>query len=158
MNRKTFALVLLLPLIIPGEKFSSRKSAWLFRMLTVGMLVWCMAAVALPGAYDTVRSGDSRFEGTDAAAQIAFLNSQPLRWLTLPLEHLFENWQFLTIAGIAHYAYLGNNMNLGYAFAGLLLLAAPLAVFGEQNKKTGNKLYVPCLIEKIMPLQKKRRS
>ena len=134
--KPAYSAALLMPLLIPSKKLGSSGKAWLFRLLTVLILIWCVSAVALPGAYDPVRSGDSRYEGTDAAAQIAFLNSRPLEWILFPLRNLVENAGFLLVEGIPHWAYLGTNLTLGYVFVGLLLLAAPLAVCGEAGEKT----------------------
>lgn len=134
--KPAYSVVLLLPLLLPSQKFESRARAWAFRVLSVLLLCWCVAAVALPGAYDPVRSGDSRYEGTDAAAQIAFLNANPLRWLGVPLGNLLQNWKFLLVEGIPHWAYLGTNVPLGFVFVALLLLLAPLAVCGERREET----------------------
>ena len=124
----------MLPLfLLPREKLGGRGRAWGFRLLAALMIAWVALAVALPGPYDAQRGGDVRFAAADAAAQTAYLKEHPAEILTVPLRYAVRNWQHLLVDGIGSYAYLGYSAAASWLFAGLLLLAAPLAVCGERK-------------------------
>ncbi len=132
--KPAYSLILLLPLSLPSRRLGSRKRAWLARGLVLGLLAWCMGAMALPGVYDAVRAGDQRFADVDTAAQLRGLLARPWDILWVPLDYLRHNFVFTFLLGFAHWAYLGNQDTLNLIFPLLLVVVAPLAVCGEERR------------------------
>ncbi len=136
VSKPAYSLVLLLALLLPARRLGSRGQAWLYRGMVLLLLVWCMGAMALPGVYDNVRSGDQRYAGTDMAAQVQGLLSNPLDIVRVPATYVLKYPRHVFFTGIAHWAYLGNHDTLNLIFPLLLLIAAPLAVCGEKPEGT----------------------
>ena len=132
--KPAYCAALLPLLLLPKEKLGGRARAWGFRILAVLMIAWVALAVALPGPYDAQRGGDVRFADADAAAQGAYLTEHPAEILMVPLRYAVRNGRHLLVDGIGSYAYLGYSAAASWLFAGLLLLAAPLAVCGERKE------------------------
>ena len=127
--KPAYSLVLLSLLMIPVECFGGKKQCWIFRAFAAAMFLWCLAALLVPGAYDSVRGGDERFAGADAAGQAAWIAAHPWEGLTRPFVYFWENQRMLMIMGISHWAYLGNRLEWAELYTSLLLLAAPFCAF-----------------------------
>ena len=121
--------------MIPAERFGGKKKAWFFRIFVLIMLVWCMASMAMPGAYDGVIEGDERFAGTSRQGQIEYMLANPIEGGLKPIVAVWERQAFLMQAGISHWAYQGNNSGFNDLFLVLLLLVAPLCTCGEDLRK-----------------------
>ena len=133
--KPAYSVVLLILLMIPADRFGGGKRAWAFRAYVLVLLAWCIAALAVPGAYDSVSGGDERFAGANAAEQIAWIQAHPGEGLSRPLLYFWERQETLMNMGIAHWAYLGNDTERGGLYLALLLLAAPLcARSGEEER------------------------
>ena len=130
--KPAYSLAVLALMMIPASKLGGKGKAWMFRGFAILMTVWCMAAAAMPGAYDSVRAGDERFAGASASGQIEYMLSDPLNALMIPFRYLWNNQRFLMNMGIAHWAYLGNSLNVGGLYLAMMLLAAPLCACGEK--------------------------
>ena len=132
--KPAYSLVLLSLFLIPADRFGGRKQAWLYRGFAGLMLCWCLAALVLPGAYDAVRGGDSRFPGANSGEQIAWIMEAPLERACIPFRHFWEAQDFLMNMGLAHWAYLGNRPEAGALYLALMLGVAPLCVWGEREE------------------------
>lgn len=141
LAKPAYSLAVLALLMIPADRLGGKKQAWLFRVLVIGMTVWSLAAVALPGAYDEIKGGDERFAGTDSAAQIANILAHPETELIKPFRELWESQDLLMNWGISHWAYLGNDGYRNQLYLALLLVASPLCVW-ERRKDERNLLTV----------------
>ncbi len=130
--KPAYSLALLSLCMIPADRFGGKREAWLFRALSVVMVAWCFASMAMPGAYDDVIKGDSRFAGTSVSGQLADMAADPLGNGLKPLRYVWEDRGFLTRAGIAHWAYLGGSDWLNDLWFWLLLVAAPVCTAGER--------------------------
>ena len=130
--KPAYSLALLSLLMIPKEKFGSRKEKALFRVLAVLMTVWCFAAMAMPGAYEDVMAGDLRFSDTDAQGQIRGMLADPFGSGLKPVRYFFENISQLTGGWLSFWAYVGFGMPyLNELYLILMLCAAPLCCCGE---------------------------
>ncbi|MBQ9253121.1 MAG: DUF2142 domain-containing protein [Clostridia bacterium] len=139
--KPAYSLMLLSLWMIPAQRWGGKKQAWIFRGYVLLVLGWCMAALVMPGAYDSIRGGDERFAGADAAGQIAWMLANPGEGLLRPLLYFWQSRSMLMTMGISHWAYLGNNTEWNDLFLALLLLVAPLCAWGE--KRRGTKLLTP---------------
>ena len=137
--KPAYCTVLLTLLMIPKRKLGNSTQAWGFRIIVILALVWCAAATVLPGPYDELRTGDERYTDTDAAGQMVFLMSHPTELIGMPFRFLSRNWTMF-ITWISSYAYVGNEPSIAWIWAGMILLAAPLAVCGEKKESEGLKL------------------
>ena len=133
--KPAYSRVLLSLLLLPGDRFGSGKRAWAFRAFVILILLWCIAALLIPGAYDSVRGGDERFAGANASEQISWILENPGEGLTRPLLYFWNRQHMLMSMGISHWAYLGNNLEWNDLFLTLLLLMAPLCAWGEAHEK-----------------------
>ncbi len=130
--KPAYGLTLLMLMLLPGEKFGSKREKWGFRALVIGMMVWCFLAMVMPGAYEDVIGGDIRFSDTDAGAQIQGMLSDPIGSGLKPVRYFFENLRSLTADWLDFWAYAKFGFpNLGDMYLVLLLFAAPLCVCGE---------------------------
>ena len=132
--KPAYCTVLLPVLCVPREKLGSRPQAWAFRVLILLLIVWSALSVALPGPYDSMRSGDERFADVDAAAQMQYLLAHPLEWIGVPVRYFVSHWQTLLVLDTAKLCALGTNPAVAWIGVGLLLLLAPLAVVGERKE------------------------
>ena len=89
------------------------------------VLAASLAGMLLPGSYDSVRWGDSRFEGTDSSAQLAWMLGNPLQFLQVLGDYLKTNGLRLYRTATASFATLGSVPWMGWPLlAGLLLASA----------------------------------
>jgi len=133
--KPAYSLGLLSLMMIPKERFGGKGKAWAFRIFVLLMLVWCMAAMLMPGAYDEVISGDERFADTDATRQMEYLLAHPIEGGLKPVL-LVWHWQdYLTVPGISLWGYLGNNDTVNIIYLLLMLALAPLCTAGESWEK-----------------------
>lgn len=135
--KPAYSLILLSLLLIPAERFGGRGRAWAFRAFALLLLAWCVAALAVPGAYDSVSGGDERFAGANAAEQVAWIQAHPAEGLTRPLRYFWDRQGMLMNMGIAHWAYLGNSGEWSEMYLALMLLVAPLCAFGGEEDRGG---------------------
>ena len=133
VTKPAYSLVLLSLLMIPGSKYGSGKEKWGFRILTILLLGWCFTAMAMPGAYEDVLSGDLRFSDTDAGAQIRGMLADPIGSGLKPVRYFLENLGFVTSEWLDFWAYQDYGLsNLGEMYLILMLLVAPLCCCGER--------------------------
>lgn len=132
--KPAYSLALLLLWMIPAERLGGGKRAWLFRAFVLAVLIWCMLSLAMPGAYGGIIGGDERYAGADSAAQLRYMLDNPAEGGLKPLRFLWEDQVRLLRAGLADWAYAGNHREFGELYFVLLLLAAPLCVWGEKEK------------------------
>ncbi len=137
--KPAYSTVLLTLLMIPKRKLGNGAQAWGFRLTVALLLVWCLAAAILPGPYDELRAGDERYADTDTTGQLAFLAAHPAELIGMPFRFLSRNWTMF-VTWISSYAYVGNEAAIAWIWAGMILLAAPLAVCGEKRSSNGLKL------------------
>ena len=130
--KPAYSLLLCSLWMIPGNRFGSRRQAWMFRIFVLVLLVWCMASLAMPGGYEDVRGGDTRYAGTNSAEQIEYMLSNPVEGGLKPIRYLWGAQRFLTVESIALWGYLGGNRPLNSVYLWLLLAAAPLCTSGER--------------------------
>ena len=128
-----YSPVMLFLLLIPDERFESRKKAWAFRGFVLVMFVWCVCAAFLAG--DSVWQGDERLSEASTPGQFAYILANPVEGLLKPIRPLWENLSFTVKDGISHWAYMGNNAVLNNVYLWLLLAAAPLCTAGETWKR-----------------------
>ena len=134
--KPAYSAVLLGLLLIPAEKFGSRREKWAFRAFTVLLVCWCAAAMVMPGAYEDVMSGDLRFSDTDAGAQIQGMLADPFGSGLKPVRYFFENLSFLTAEWLDFWAYVKFGFpNLREMYILMLLIVAPLCVCGEDPEE-----------------------
>ena len=141
LAKPAYSLAVLALLMIPADRLGGKKQAWLFRGLVILLTAWCLAAVAVPGAYDEIKGGDERFAGADAAGQIANILAHPETEAIKPFRDMWKTQDFLMNWGISHWAYLGNDGYRNQLYLALLLVAAPLCVW-ERRKDERNLLTV----------------
>ena len=132
VTKPAYSLILLSLLLIPAEKFGSGREKWGFRILIILMMVWCFTAMAMPGAYEDVLSGDMRFSDTDAGAQIQGMLADPMGSGLKPIRYFWEQLRFLTSDWLDFWAYVEYGLpDLGNMYLILLLVAAPFCCCGE---------------------------
>ena len=141
--KPAYSLALLALLMIPAARFDSRGKAWIFRIFVILMLVWCLIALVMPGAYDNVREGDSRLADANPREQIASMLASPVQNGLYPLRHMWDFQRYLAKDGISDWYTVGNNGTLNSIYLWLLLILAPLCTIGEKNQSTGRKLLPP---------------
>ena len=95
-----------------------------------------MVSLAMPGGYEEVREGDTRFAGTDAAGQLEYMLAKPVEGGLKPIRHLWETLEFQTVEAISRWGYLGVSRPLNTVYLWLLLVAAPLCTAGESGRKS----------------------
>ena len=136
--KPAYSVILLILLTIPGKKFGSPREKRLFRLYTVMMLCWCAVGMLIQGPYGDVMGGDARFAGTDSAAQIRGMLSDPIGRGLLPVRFLWENLYSATVFGIDYWGYVGRGLyGLMEMYLLLILLVAPLCMCsGEKTGKS----------------------
>ena len=129
--KPAYSLALLVLMIIPRERFGSARKAWVFRGFVILMLIWCLAALIIPGYYDNMPEGDNILAGRDGAGQIANMQEFPWTEGLYPLRHMWENQKHLMIDGISEWHGQGTSETLNILYLILMLLLAPLCTVGE---------------------------
>ncbi len=132
--KSAYSIILLTLMMIPSAKFGGKGKAWIFRIFVLLMLAWVVAGALIPGPYDAMRSGDPRFDGVDAAAQLEGMKAHPFDAAGKLIGFLFNNFYVMFFQGIGSWAYLGINQTAGWILTALLLLVAPLCSGGEEGK------------------------
>ena len=107
LAKPAYSLLLLLMWLLPAGKLGSRGRLRAFRLMVLAVLLLCLAGMLLPGGYDGVRGGDERFEGTDSAAQLAWMLGNPLQFLRVLGHYLQTTGLSLYLSATASFAYLG---------------------------------------------------
>ncbi len=129
--KPAYSILLLTLFMIPASQFGGKKKARIFKLFVALMMLWCFAAMTMPGAYEDVIEGDWRFEGASVSGQIAWIRANPVEGGLRPLSFVLYFWRGLMIGDIAHWGYLGNNVQAVNYYLCLLLLASPLCTAGE---------------------------
>ena len=130
--KPAYSLGLLFLFMIPADRLGGKGRAWAFRGFVLLMFAWVWISMVMPGAYDSVREGDSRFPGTSVSGQLAYMAANPVDGGLYPIRYLWERQHAMTQEGIAYWAYLGGDTMLDTVFLWLLLAAAPVCTLGEK--------------------------
>ena len=137
VSKLLYSPILFFALLIPDDRFSRRRNAWIFRVFVLVMFVWCLFSIMVPGISNAVWAGDDRFPDTSTSGQFAYMLQNPIEGGLKPIRWLWENRRVMLISGITHWAYLGLNERLNEIFVWLLLVVAPLCTLGERmNRKS----------------------
>lgn len=132
LAKPVYCLLLLLLLTLPKGKFGTGRRAWAFRIFVLALLVWCMASLLLPGPYDSVKNGDSRYGDADAARQIAFITGDPAGALGVLGAYMQAEWLKLHTEAATSWAYAGVQMQVMWGLIAAALLIAPLYSADEE--------------------------
>ena len=133
--KPAYSLVLLTLLMIPASRLGGKKNARVFRLFVILMLVWCAAAMKMPGAYDDVMEGDWRFDGSSMSGQIAWIMQHPVEGVMRPIESVLSSVDSLLVGDMAHWGYLGNNLTAVKYYLWLMLVISPLCSAGEARNQ-----------------------
>ena len=133
--KPAYSVALLSLLMIPAKNLGGKGKAWIFRGFAVLMTVWCLLAVLMPGAYDTVRNGDERFGDVSAAAQISWMLEKPAERLGIPALYVWDHQPHLMKTGISLTPNLGRFGELADLYVILLLVIAPLCSWDEKQDR-----------------------
>lgn len=139
--KELYSPILFFALLIPNDKFRSKREAWGFRALVLAFFVWCAGAILVPGIDTSVWTGDARFPDASTPDQLRYMLANPIEGGLKPIRTLLENLSLWVKDGISHWAYLGNNYRLNSVYLWLLLVVAPLCTLGENGK--GKSLMTP---------------
>ena len=132
--RPAVSLALLTLMIIPGERFGGTKKAWLFRGFVLLMMVWCLAAVLIPGGYDDIWNAYAAGGRQDRMEQISrIMEEMPQEGSFYPLEYAWNHQLFLFVYGISEWNIYGTTSRLNILYLGVMLLLAPLCTVGENK-------------------------
>ena len=123
LPKPAYSLLLPLAWLLPAGKFGGRRRQWVFRLFVLAVMALCLLSLVLPGPYDDLRGGDSRFENADAAAQLAYMGENPLTFLRTLGGYLLRNGLRLYYGELCSFAYLGSAPGAFWLAAALLLLA-----------------------------------
>ena len=131
--KPAYSVALISLFMIPREKFSNAAEQRAFRLFVIGICLWCMAGMLMPGPYQDVLGGDSRFEGANASAQIQGMLADPLGQGRVPFSFLWENMYGLAVSAIDYWGYVGRGKDgLMDMYVVLMLIVSPLCTCGEQ--------------------------
>lgn len=134
-SKAVYIPMILLFLLIPEKKFSSKKQCW---QLKIGVLFIClliMVTFVLPAVNNTM-SGDSRGGDTSVSRQLHYILKYPLGYLMVLKDTLgtqLLNYFFGT--NIVNYSYIGIGANNLY-FVYLILII--FVIFTDSDKKQLN--------------------
>ena len=137
LPKPVYSLCLLLLWMIPAKHFAGKRSMWLFRAFILILTCWSMLTLKLPGVYDNVSGGDARFSGTDSAAQIRFILSEPLAAIQIMGGYFIRKLWYLETNAIAYIGRIGNDDVFSMIFL-YLLLASGLCMYGEEKQMVLN--------------------
>lgn len=133
LAKPAYSLLLMLLWMLPRERFVSRQGMWLFRVYAGLLMVWCLASLALPGPYETVRGGDERFADASASGQIAYMMAHPLATLGVLADYSVTMLPAALWEGLAVWGDLGADVWASRSLCLCLLLVCPLAAEGERD-------------------------
>ena len=120
--KAVYAPMLLLVLMLPRSKFASRKQAIYVKFATLLVLCLAVGAVVASITGDINNLQDSRGDGADSNAQIAFILAHPLTYLGIFFSTIFNNFNMYFLeAARTGFGYLGNQTGT-WSLLGLMLL------------------------------------
>ena len=123
LAKPAYCLLLGLTWLLPAEKLGGRRRQWAFRLFVLAVLALCLFSLVLPGPYDDLRDGDSRYDNADAAAQLAYMGENLPAFLGTLGGYLLRNGLRLYYGGLCSFAYLGGAPGTFWLAAALLLLS-----------------------------------
>ena len=125
-TKAVYVPLVLLLLLLPEEKFTSKKNMYWFRIGILGVFLAIMATFVLPTVINPSSTGDLRGGDTSVAGQLHFILSDPLFYTKLLLTSIWDNLGafFLGSSSYVNFAYLGVGQgNTGYIATSVILLA-----------------------------------
>lgn len=132
LPKPAYSLALLLLLMLPRSKFTTRRRCAAFRAFVVLVLVLCLASMLL-GMYDDILPGDDRMSDTDSAGQIQSILAQPWAFLGMLGRYLVtELPRLFAYAGMTWGALLEDH-GIAMALLAALVLLCPLCTLGENG-------------------------
>ena len=132
-TKAVYVPLVLLLLLLPEEKFRSRKNMYWFRIGILGIFLTIMATFVLPTVINPSSTGDLRGGDTSVAGQLHFILSDPLFYTRLLLQSIWDNLGsfFLGRTSYVNFAYLGlQDNNTGY----IAIIVILLALFTDAGK------------------------
>lgn len=90
--KAVYAPLILLGLLIPKEKFRSRKELWLMKGGFLALCILMMLSFALPVVIAPRDIGDVRGENTSEKGQMAYILGQPLAYAEILFSNIFRTF------------------------------------------------------------------
>lgn len=139
--KAVYAPLLLLMLLMPATKFSSRREEVYVKAISMAVMLVCISGILLDISGDIGTIQDSRAEAADSAGQMAYLLSHPLTYFGDFLSTLLRNFQTYFLNGCrTTWAYLGNCSATISSVSLMLLL---FTCFTDNDPSLGQRLSVP---------------
>lgn len=139
--KAVYAPLLLLMLLMPAAKFSSRREKAYVKVISMAVMLVCVSGILLDISGDIGTIQDSRAEAADSAGQMAYLLSHPLTYFGDFLSTLLRNFQMYFLQACrTTWAYLGSCSATISALSLMLLL---FTCFTDNDPSLCQRLSLP---------------
>lgn len=126
--KAVYAPIVLLPLLIPKDKFSNQKQAKLIKLMFIFLFILLSSSFVLPSLMgkptDDIRGGE-----VDSIMQLSLILSHPFEYTKVLLKNIFDNFPSF-VFGEAIFRAMGHTGTAGFAYlipitASMLILTSP---------------------------------
>ena len=143
LPKAVYAPLLLLALLIPGNRFATARGRWLYRAAVLGLFALLIGSFILPTAVAPAETGDLRGGETSEVSQVGYILADPFGYLALLLSQMLR-WLPQSFFGADCTTFMGHLVN-GYTefrgfwplYVGLLLL---YVLRGEKSSRTFSRM------------------
>ena len=143
LPKAVYAPLLLLALLIPGNRFATARGRGLYRAAVLGLFALLIGSFILPTAVAPAETGDLRGGETSEVSQVGYILADPFGYLALLLSQMLR-WLPQSFFGADCTTFMGHLVN-GYTefrgfwplYVGLLLL---YVLRGEKSSRTFSRM------------------
>jgi len=157
-TKATYIPLMLIILLLPEQKFQSKKNMYLFRLGILAVFVTIMATFVIPTLINPSTTGDLRGGNTSVAGQMHFILNDPIFFARLLMKNIWDTLgsYFCGTGTYTNFAYLGQIYFNICAY--LTIIVIMFSVFTDASKndkftfKRSSKIYILLLIFATMCL------
>ena len=142
--------LLLLFLLIPNDRFDSKKQAKIVKVIMLMIFIFILSTFILPSNFSSSNGGDLRGGFVNTGEQLKLILTHPFGYLDVVkntvLPQMFT--KLIGIEALNNYAYLGRSSNNIYYLTLLLLLF--VGIFDNKNNNLENKNKILAIIALLL--------
>lgn len=126
--KAVYAPIVLLPLLIPKERFTNQKQAKLIKLSFIILFIILVSSFVLPSLMGKA-TNDTRGGAVDSTQQLSLILSHPIEYTKVLLKNIFDNFPSF-VFGEATFRSMGHIGTAGFAYlvpitATMLIVTSP---------------------------------
>lgn len=142
LPKAIYAPLILLPVLLPHEKFINKKHEKKFKIGIVMIFIVLMSSFVLPAILSPSQAGDVRVQATSQIGQIKNILSYPIGYINVFLNNAGLQFfsKLFAPETISNFGYLGTTNNLTYYLSFIILIILSVIEFGKKKININCKL------------------